>query len=94
MIHHFLHKRLVIPIPDLWLIGVAVVLGKPLTMMGVKRQHRAKLSIALAGTTFVYGGVSLQLYNSVAILFPWVLPTAMLLAYALPLIIESREKST
>ncbi|HBB30574.1 MAG TPA: histidine kinase [Cyanobacteria bacterium UBA8803] len=27
-IHHFLTKRLVVPIPDLWLVGVAVLLGK------------------------------------------------------------------
>ncbi|GAB4194386.1 MAG: hypothetical protein Fur006_40070 [Coleofasciculaceae cyanobacterium] len=28
MIHHFLNQRLVVPIPDLWLIGLAAVLGK------------------------------------------------------------------
>jgi len=28
MIHHFLNQRLVVPIPDFWLVGVAVLLGK------------------------------------------------------------------
>lgn len=28
MIHHFLNQRLVVPIPDLWLLGLAALLGK------------------------------------------------------------------
>jgi hypothetical protein len=28
MIHHFLNQRLVVPIPDLWMVGVAALLGK------------------------------------------------------------------
>jgi hypothetical protein len=28
MIHHFLNQRFVVPIPDLWLVGIAALLGK------------------------------------------------------------------
>ncbi len=32
MIHHFLHQRLVVPIPDLWLVLVAALLGKGIAL--------------------------------------------------------------
>lgn len=89
MIHHFLNRRLVVPIPDLWLIGVAIVLGK-LTVEFWKnpplRKHQ--LWFMLIGGTSIYGLVSLQVYISAAILLPWVLPIVTVWAYALPLLLK------
>ncbi|BAY09330.1 CHASE2 domain-containing protein [Calothrix sp. NIES-2098] len=89
MMHHFLTQRLVIPIPDIWTIGVAIILGK-ITTLAMKNQLRLKPSrrqqiIAGAiGAVILYGIAVLQLYISVAILIPWFLPSSVFLIYVLP----------
>jgi hypothetical protein len=37
MIQHFLSQRLVVPIPDLWVVGVAALLGKATALALEKR---------------------------------------------------------
>jgi len=88
MIHHFLHRRLVVPIPDLWLLGVAVLLGKGMKQTGVMAflQRRQRLLMVLLGGTTVYGLVSLQVYISAAVLLPWVFPVVIVGTYALPML--------
>ena len=84
MIHHQLNRRLVIPIPDLWMLGIAVLLAK-----GAQLRRRSgwtakqRLSEFVAAT-LLYGLISLQLYISAAVLLPWLLPTALFGAYVLP----------
>ena len=85
MIHHFLHKRLVIPIPDLWTIGLAVLLGKG-AALALAHRRQAVCSI-LIGTT-IYGLISLQLYITSAVLLPFVLPAATLSIYILPILVK------
>lgn len=93
MIHHFLHQRLVIPIPDLWLVGLAVLAGK--IIKAISERRRQQLAITLLVVTGVYGLLSLQLYLSSAILFPWVLPATTAGIYALPAALKlKRQKST
>lgn len=75
MVHHFLTHRLVVPIPDLWLIGVAVLLGKGITLAPLLHQCRPRWWILLASTTAAYGLVSFQVYISTAVLLPWLLPS-------------------
>jgi hypothetical protein len=41
MLHHFLNQRLVVPIPDLWLLGVAALLGKG-TALALEKAKRAR----------------------------------------------------
>ena len=41
MLHHFLNQRLVAPIPDLWLVGVAALLGKG-TALALEKAKRAR----------------------------------------------------
>jgi hypothetical protein len=91
MIHHFLNRRLVVPIPDLWLIGVAIVLGK-LTVEFWKNPSLRKrpLWLMLIAGTGVYGLVSLQLYISAAILLPWVLPIVTVWTYALLMLLRKK----
>lgn len=92
-IHHLLTNRLVIPVPDLWLVGVAGLLGKGIVVL-VKRQqtkHQWNRSHQiLAVTVFLvatagYGFSGLQLYISAAILLPWVLPSSMFWITILPI---------
>ncbi len=104
MVHHFVTGRLVIPIPDIWLIPLAALLGKAvflaLLLPNSRRQIRKSVSlgrgeigkiIVLGIATAGYGVVSLQLYISSAILFPWLLPSAIVWSYALPALIRRKN---
>ncbi|MGF1674120.1 MAG: CHASE2 domain-containing protein [Rivularia sp. (in: cyanobacteria)] len=89
MTQHFLTRHYVIPIPDIWAIGVAVILSK-IAGFSVKQKsnlsHKLHLQILASsiGAVIVYGILVLQLYISAAILFPWFLPSVVFLAYILP----------
>ncbi|MBD2463042.1 CHASE2 domain-containing protein [Oscillatoria sp. FACHB-1407] len=86
MVHHLLNQRLVVPIPDIWLIGMTALISKVVTIGIQKRQFkwtRQQRLIGLTGATVLYGGVSLQLYISAAILVPWLLPSVTLWVYFL-----------
>jgi CHASE2 domain-containing sensor protein len=86
MIHHLLAQRLVIPVPDLWLVGVAALLGKGATLVLRKQdRQRQRWAIGLASATVAYGLVGLQVYISAAVLLPWVLPSAAFWIYVLPI---------
>ncbi|HLO49038.1 MAG TPA: CHASE2 domain-containing protein [Kamptonema sp.] len=91
MIHHFLNKRLVVPIPDLWTIGLAVLLGKVTAIALVSRQRT--VGLLLIGIV-VYGLISLQLYITAAVLLPWVLPAGTLAIYLLPILVKSNNKKS
>jgi hypothetical protein len=82
MVHHFLSPRLVVPYPDFWLVGVAVLLG--ITRNFVCLSGRRKWAIFLSLATVVYGVVSLQVYITAAVLLPWFLPSVTLWIYILP----------
>jgi hypothetical protein len=85
MIHHFLTRRLVVPIPDLWALGIVAGLGKGATLVYQKRaRHRLRWAMGLASATAIYGLVALQLYISAAVLLPWFLPSAAFWIYVLP----------
>jgi hypothetical protein len=81
MLHHFIHSWMVIPVPDLWLITVAALLGKAISLPKLKHSQRGLL---LVTAIVIYGIVSLQIYLTIAILLPWFLPAIMMTAYALP----------
>jgi len=87
MIHHLLTQRLVIPIPTLWLIGVAGLLGKGATLVWRKNDRgRQRWTIGLVSATALYGLVGLQSYISAGILLPWLLPSAAFWIYVWPTI--------
>lgn len=90
-IHHLLTQRLVIPIPDLWLVCLAAALAKGMTggAWGAADQKPWKLRrwlVLLVGTTTGYGVLSLQLYLSAAVLLPWLLPSLVLWGSMLPIL--------
>ncbi|MEQ8962056.1 MAG: CHASE2 domain-containing protein, partial [Coleofasciculus sp. C2-GNP5-27] len=82
MIHQLLTQRLVAPIPDLWMILVAAILGKGIRLILLYNpSQRQKLLKGLGGATAVYGLIGLQVYISAAILIPFVLPSAVFWNY-------------
>lgn len=84
MIHHLLEQHLVIPIPDLWLVGVAALLGKGLALRLTGQVPRQRWAIAALGATATYGLLGLQVYVSAALLLPWALPALTLWLYLIP----------
>lgn len=92
MVHHLLTQRLLMPIPDLWMVGMATIIGKALAMrlQHQRLQHfwtprqQIYYGSALATTTALYGLVGLQLYISAEILLPWFLPSVTVWMYVLP----------
>ena len=89
MIYHQLTQNFVIPIPDLWMMGIAVLLGKAFAFrfnprsQWTKKQQRQYILASISATA-LYGIASLQLYVSTAILLPVVLPTAIFWIYIFP----------
>ncbi|MBD1858023.1 MULTISPECIES: CHASE2 domain-containing protein [Leptolyngbya] len=89
MTHHWMHQHLVIPIPDLWMVGVAVIFGKTLSLIISRRSRRwtqvtrLQVSAALVGLIGVYSLIVLQVYISALVLLPWLLPSSVFLTYSL-----------
>ena len=92
MVHHFLNNRFVVPIPDLWLLPVAVVLGKAISLTLLRRQKLRMYGVwVIVGTITVYGLVSLQVYITSAVLLPWFLPTVTLCIFTLPILLRKQN---
>ncbi|MEH1782757.1 MAG: CHASE2 domain-containing protein [Nostoc sp.] len=92
MVHHLLKQRLVIPIPDFWMVGIAILLGKTIYLLGQRKQFSVlQWLILLSMITGLYGLVSLQIYiGATAILLPWFFPSIALWSYVLPNIFKRK----
>ncbi|MEA5547971.1 CHASE2 domain-containing protein [Limnoraphis robusta CCNP1324] len=81
MVHHWINRRLVIPIPDLWMVLIAIFLSKGVTFIVSQysfikiKSSRLFFILLFVGTTVTYGLVSLQLYITAEILLPLFFPT-------------------
>jgi CHASE2 domain-containing sensor protein len=76
MIHHWLNQHLVIPIPDLWLVIIAGILGQLIVINLESSSRFSKLLILkLITGNFLYILFSLQIYITLKILLPWLLPS-------------------
>jgi hypothetical protein len=92
----FLNRRLVIPIPDLWMVWLAAFGGKSVVLLlqwhASKDDKKLNPSLyfwALPAGTIVYGLFSLELYcSSAAVLLPILLPVVVFWAYVLPPLIK------
>ena len=94
MVHHLLTERLVIPIPDFWMIGVAILIGKSLSLylLPSKKSNQPQSLIIITIVTGIYGLISLQLYiSATAILLPWLLPSVTLWFYILSAILDKKS---
>jgi hypothetical protein len=86
-VHHLLAHHLVLPVPDLWLVGLALGVGKG-TALGLQNQKRLRRHgwvILIIGTA-TWGLISAQIFVSAQLLVPVVLPTATVWIYTLPLL--------
>jgi hypothetical protein len=83
-VYQLLHRKWVIPIPDLLWIGFAALLGKRIQLHLKERPFRQGLwKGALALGTGSYGLLGLQLYISAGVLCPWLFPSVALWYYVL-----------
>jgi len=85
-VHHLLVQHTLLWIPDLWIIGVAAIFGKGMTLLliGKKHSQRRTLVCLSGGGTVAYGLIGLQSYVSASVLLPWLLPSALFWLYILP----------
>jgi CHASE2 domain/CHAT domain len=84
--HHFIRRHLITPIPDIWVIAVAVIVGKLAVYIlksksPLKPQIRLQILTGALISVVLYGLAALQLYISAALLLPWFLPSSVFLAY-------------
>ncbi|ACC84968.1 CHASE2 domain-containing protein [Nostoc punctiforme] len=92
MIHHLLNQRLVVPIPDFWVTGIALLLGKILYLQQKNRKYRWQWLLLMTIFTGIYGIISLQLYiSTTAILLPCFLPSIGLWVYFVPNLLSSKK---
>jgi hypothetical protein len=93
MVHHLLNNRLVIPIPDLWMVVLAIFLGKCSALyIQENMRYRWRWVTLLSLSTAIYGILSLQIYvTTLAILLPWVLPSLTVWAYVTPVLIKKKS---
>lgn len=87
MVHHLLQKRIVVPVPDVWMVMLMALLGKAIVLkwghsLSMKRWRAIGVG---AGATGVYGLMSLQAYLSASIVLPVLMPSITALLYLLPL---------
>ena len=92
MTHHYLKNRMVIPIPDLWMIALTIILGRITSLCLSKNpeQNRKYLILITIGYATI-SLISLQLYiSSAAIILPWLLPTITFWFYILSAVTKKR----
>lgn len=98
MSDHLIHQRIVLKVPDLWLVAIAAIIGKilvswlqyksvtqkrrPYAIQLLQSPHGVVIGLAIASLS--YGFLSLQVFISGAILLPWFVPTTFLWIYLLP----------
>lgn len=92
MTHHYLKNRMVIPIPDLWMIALTIILGKITSLyLSNNSEQNRKYLILITITYAIISLISLQLYiSSAAILLPWLLPTITFWFYVLSAFTEKK----
>ncbi|UBF29804.1 CHASE2 domain-containing protein (plasmid) [Kovacikia minuta CCNUW1] len=85
-VHHLLAQHRLLGISNLWLIGIAAILGKGMAFVLMNKNHRQQqLMVELGvGGTLAYALIGLQIYISALILLPWLLPSALFWLYILP----------
>lgn len=95
--HHYLTHHFITPIPDIWMIGIAVIVGKitviVLSKKSLSQSRLQQISAGAVGTVAIYGIAGLQIYISAGLLLPWFFPSSVFLAYVLPAVNKKSPKS-
>lgn len=92
LFQHYRTQRVITPIPDLWMVGVAVWVGKAIALtLEPQRWRRSPwVLLLLIGGTSLYSIISVQVYLTAAVLWPVVLPVGVVWAYVLPIWMRQR----
>ncbi|MDJ0583216.1 CHASE2 domain-containing protein [Crocosphaera sp.] len=76
MIHHFLNRRLVIAVPDFLMSLLSILMAKVISVFLIEKLENIKtISIILGVVNIMYGWITLQIFVSLGILIPWLLPS-------------------
>ena len=69
MTHHFINRRLVVPIPELWMVLAALLVAKGIKLQLEQRKVSPRLLLAtISSSTLLYSIVTWQIYITGAIL--------------------------
>lgn len=101
LFHHFLTQRLVLPLPDLWVVLLAALFGKGTSLLWqeqLRQTSKTSSAVKRTGVVLLCSGTTLytlfcwELYlSSAAILLPIVLPTVLFWVYVLPPILKPQQ---
>ncbi len=86
LVHNLIHHRLIIPIPDLWMLGLTGLLGKGSVLWLARQNQKSRRAMWLLGIPILYTAASLQTYVWCAVLLPVLFPTVTYLTYIVPFI--------
>ncbi|MGB3188209.1 MAG: CHASE2 domain-containing protein [Limnoraphis sp.] len=85
LFHHFLEKKSVVPVPDLWFLWLFALAAKGLKVAAQQYEiDPKKVVFFISGGTLVYGLVCLQVYVSASVLLPIVIPVSLVGIYFIP----------
>jgi CHASE2 domain len=92
-VYQLLTQKWVMPLPDIFLIGFAALLGK---QMQLQLQKRALKKRRWKGSLFLltggYGIAGLQLYVAAGILCPWLFPSIIFWCYVYPVLEKKADE--
>jgi CHASE2 domain/CHAT domain len=84
-VHHLLRDHRIIPIPDLWMMGLAAIAGQGVVLFWQRRNPKQRRSVMMLIVVMLgYGALGLQTYISSHLLLPWLLPSLVFGLYILP----------
>lgn len=84
-VHHLRRDHRIVPIPDLWMMGLAAVAGQGFVLFWQRRNPKRRRSVMmLIVVTLSYGALGLQTYVGAHLLLPWLLPSLVFGLYILP----------
>jgi hypothetical protein len=81
MLHHFLERHRVTPIPSSWMILVAVIMGKATALSLQSAAQRHKRIVTLVVGNIIGMGVAWQVYITFQVLIPYFLPLIVFWSY-------------
>ncbi|MEM9908567.1 MAG: CHAT domain-containing protein [Cyanobacteria bacterium P01_D01_bin.44] len=86
MVHHWLNHHHISKIPDWWMILLAALIGKGVTIQwrSLSRAECDRARQYAVGLTFLFGLLSLQIYISFLLLIPWFFTSLTLWLYLRP----------
>ena len=80
MVHHFLDRHIVIPLPDILVILFTAIISQGI-ILNIRPSQRQKWILILLATNIAYVVISLQLYISIKLLVPFLFPSVLLWTY-------------